>query len=145
MKTCPNCGAPQADSLPTCDLCGFLFPGAKLPKPRFEFAGLIAVISDVLSVIGTLVFFSILWTDTFYYNWRTFQVYLGFVYGSMAIAALGPIVGFIFSLIGLKKTKGGIARGRELAKTGIITSSILLPGSIFYIVIFCIAKFTTVT
>ena len=22
MKTCPKCGAPQADILPTCDLCG---------------------------------------------------------------------------------------------------------------------------
>ena len=97
MKTCPKCGAPQADVLPTCDLCGYLFPGAKLPKPRFEKAGLIAVISDVLSVIGTVVFFSIIWTDTFYYNWRTLQVYLGFVYGSLAVAAIAPIVGFIFS------------------------------------------------
>ena len=142
MKICPKCGAPQADSLPTCDLCGSLFPGEKPPKPRFEKAGLIAVISDILSVLGTVVFFSIIWTDTFYYNWRTLEVYLGFVYAAMFLAVAGPIAGFIFSIIGLKKTKGGMARGREVARTGLITSSILLPVSIFFIVLFCMAMST---
>ena len=39
MKTCPKCGAPQADILPTCDLCGFLFPGEKKPKEKLAFVG----------------------------------------------------------------------------------------------------------
>ena len=58
MKTCPKCGAPQADILPTCDLCGFLFPGEKKPKEkRFDITGLCGLVNSLLAIAATVFFF----------------------------------------------------------------------------------------
>ncbi len=40
---------------------------------------------------------------------------------------LSPLLGLIFSLIGLSQTKGGVRRGRSLAYAGLIIAAIMVP------------------
>ena len=40
---------------------------------------------------------------------------------------LSPLLGLIFSLVGLSQTKGGARRGRGLAKAGLIISIVVIP------------------
>ena len=102
MKTCPNCGAPQADGLPKCDLCGALFPGETITvKPRFEKRVLIALISDILAIIAAPVFFHFIDRDSYYYNSFSQVVYHIIVFGMAFLIAAGPISGLIFAIVGL--------------------------------------------
>ena len=140
MKTCPNCGAPQADSLPACNLCGYLFPGVQSPvKRRFEKRVLIALVSDLVSIIGTVLFFSFIWMQSYQLNSALMAVYNILILAMVFITAAGPVLGLIFSIVGLKKTKSTGTKGKPLAIAGIVISSILLPLAYFFIYIFVLA------
>ena len=140
MKTCPNCGAPQADSLPACNLCGYLFPGVQSPvKRRFEKRVLIALVSDLVSIIGTVLFFNFIWMQSYQLNSALMAVYNILILAMVFITAAGPILGLIFSIVGLKKTKSTGTKGKPLAIAGIVISSILLPLAYFFIYMFVLA------
>ena len=140
MKTCPNCGAPQADSLPACNLCGYLFPVVQSPvKRRFEKRVLIALVSDLVSIIGTVLFFNFIWMQSYQLNSALMAVYNILILAMVFITAAGPILGLIFSIVGLKKTKSTGTKGKPLAIAGIVISSILLPLAYFFIYIFVLA------
>ncbi len=140
MKTCPNCGAPQADSLPACNLCGYLFPGVQSPvKRRFEKRVLIALVSDLVSIIGTVLFFNFIWMQSYQLNSALMAVYNILILAMVFITAAGPILGLIFSIVGLKKTKSTGTKGKPFAIAGIVISSILLPLAYFFIYIFVLA------
>ena len=112
MKTCPNCGAPQADSLPACNLCGYLFPGVQSPvKRRFEKRIFIALVSDLVSIIGTVLFFNFIWMQSYQLNSALMAVYNILILAMVFITAAGPILGLIFSIVGLKKTKSTGTKG----------------------------------
>ena len=140
MKTCPNCGAPQADSLPACNLCGYLFPGVQSPvKRRFEKRIFIALVSDLVSIIGTVLFFNFIWMQSYQLNSAMMAVYNILILAMVFITAAGPILGLIFSIVGLKKTKSTGTKGKPFAIAGIVISSILLPLAYFFIYIFVLA------
>lgn len=146
MKICPKCGAPQADILPTCDLCGSLFPGEKKPKPRFDITGLTGLVSGILAIAGTVAFFNIVEYED---SGKASEI-LGLLIGlfvSLFFAATGPIAGFILSISGLKKTRAKDVNGRGFAVAGIIINSIMLVVAIFFmvlIVLFIVYLFDTV-
>ena len=143
MKTCPKCGAPQADILPRCDLCGSLFPGEKLPKPRFDITGVTGLVCALLASAGTVVFFYIIETeDTSAGNPSAIFALLIAVFASMFFAATGPIAGFILSLVGLKKTRDKGVNGRGFAIASLIINSILLLVALLFIalIIYIIAE-----
>lgn len=140
MKTCPNCGAPQADSLPACDLCGYAFTGVQNPvKRRFEKRILIALGSDLGSIIGTAVFFNFIWMKSSHHNSSLMLVYNILILAMFFITATGPILGLILSIVGLKKTKSMGTKGKPFAIAGIIISALLLPLAYFFIFIFVLA------
>ena len=143
MKTCPNCGATQADSLPSCNLCGYLFPGVQSPvKRRFEKRVLIALVSDLVSIIGTVLFFNFIWMQSYHLNSALMAVYNILILAMVFITAAGPVLGLIFSIIGLKKTKSMGTKGKPFAIAGIVISSILLPLAYFFIYIFVLAIYS---
>ena len=143
MKTCPNCGAPQADSLPACNQCGYLFPGVQSPvKRRFEKRVLIALVSDLVSIIGTVLFFNFIWMQSYQLNSALMAVYNILILAMVFITAAGPILGLIFSIVGLKKTKSTGTKGKPFAIAGIVISSILLPLAYFFIYIFVLAIYS---
>ncbi len=134
MKTCPRCGAPQADIMPTCDLCGLLFPGEKPAKSRFDITGLIGLISGFLSIVGTVAFFYLIE----YEDSNNPSEVMGLLIAalvSMFFAATGPIAGFILSITGLKKTRDKGVNGRGYAIAGIIVNSIMLLVAAFFVVL----------
>ena len=140
MKTCPNCGAPQADSLPACNLCGYLFPGVQSPvKRRFEKRVLIALVSDLVSIIGTVLFFSFIWMQSYQLNSALMTVYNILILAMVFITAAGPILGLILSIVGLKKTRSTGTKGKPLAIAGIVISAILIPLAYFFIMIAALA------
>ncbi len=140
MKTCPNCGAPQTDSLPACNMCGYLFPGVQSPvKRRFEKRILIALVSDLVSIIGTVLFFNFIWMQSYQLNSALMAVYNILILAMVFITAAGPILGLIFSIVGLKKTKSTGTKGKPFAIAGIVISSILLPLAYFFIYMFVLA------
>lgn len=140
MKTCPNCGAPQADSLPACDLCGYLFPGVQSPvKRRFEKRILIALIADLVSIIGIVLFFNVIWMRSYQLDSALMAVYNMLLLVMVFITAAGPIVGLIFSIVGLRKTKSMGTKGKPFAIAGIVISALLLPFAYLFIVIFVLA------
>ena len=146
MKTCPRCGAPQADILPTCDLCGSLFPGEKLPKPRFDITGLIGLISGILAIAGTVVFFYLIEYEDSDNPTEIMRLLIAALI-SMFFAATGPIAGFILSIAGLKKTRDKGVKGRGFAIAGIVVDSIMLLVAAFFIiliVVFAVYVFDTV-
>lgn len=140
MKTCPNCGAPQADTLSACSLCGYLFPAVQSPvKRRFEKRILVALISDLVSIIGSTIFFNFIWMSSTNYNSATMGLYNLLILALVLVTAAGPILGLIFSIVGLKKTRSTGTKGKPLAIAGIIISSIMLPIAYFFVFIFVLA------
>ena len=140
MKTCPNCGAPQAESLPACNLCGYLFPGVQSPvKRRFEKRVTIALVSDLVSIIGAVLFFNFIWMQSYQLNSALMAVYNILILAMVFITAAGPILGLIFSIVGLKKTKSTGTKGKPFAIAGIVISSILLPLAYYFIFLFVLA------
>ncbi len=140
MKTCPNCGAPQADTLSACSLCGCLFPAVQSPvKRRFEKRILVALISDLVSIIGSTIFFNFIWMSSSNYNSATMGLYNLLILALVLVTAAGPILGLIFSIVGLKKTRSTGTKGKPLAIAGIIISSIMLPIAYFFVFIFVLA------
>lgn len=140
MKTCPNCGAQQAESLPACNLCGYLFPGVQSPvKRRFEKRVLIALVSDLVSIIGAVIFFNFIWMQSYQLNSALMAVYNILILAMVFITAAGPILGLIFSIVGLKKTKSTGTKGKPFAIAGIVISSILLPLAYYFIFLFVLA------
>ena len=140
MKTCPNCGAPQAESLPACNLCAYLFPGVQSPvKRRFEKRVLIALVSDLVSIIGAVLFFNFIWMQSYQLNSALMAVYNILILAMVFITAAGPILGLIFSIVGLKKTKSTGTKGKPFAIAGIVISSILLPLAYYFIFLFVLA------
>lgn len=133
MKTCPQCGAPQADTLTKCNLCGCLFQSEKAQKPRLEKRGLIALVSDFMSIAGTIAFFFCLSLDSYYYNSFSQAIYHIVIYTSVFFGAAGPIAGLIFSIVGLTKAKHREAKGKGFAIAGIVISSVLMPVALFFI------------
>ena len=103
MKTCPNCGAPQADSLPACNLCGYLFPVVQSPvKRRFEKRILIALGADLVTIIGSTIFFNFFWMkESSHYDSATMALINALLLAMVLITAAGPILGLILSIVGL--------------------------------------------
>ena len=141
MKICPNCGASQADSIPACSLCGYLFPVVKNPvKPRFEKRVFIALGADLVTIIGTFIFFNFIWMKSSSHHDSTLMALYNILLLAMVlVTAAGPILGLIFSIVGLKKTRSTGTKGKPLAIAGIVISSVLLPLAYFFIVMFVLA------
>lgn len=141
MKTCPNCGATQADSLPACNLCGYLFPVVQSPvKRRFEKRILIALGADLVTIIGSTIFFNFFWMkESSHYDSATMALINALLLAMVLITAAGPILGLIFSIVGLKKTRSTGTKGKPLAIAGIVISAILIPLAYFYIMIAALA------
>lgn len=141
MKTCPYCGTPSADSLSACNMCGYLFSGVQSPvKRRFEKRILIALVSDLVSIIGTVVFFNFIWMkNSSHHNSALMPVYNILILAMVLITAAGPVLGLILSIVGLKKTKSIGTKGKPFAIAGIVISSILLPLAYFFIYLFVLA------
>ena len=141
MKTCPNCGASQADSIPACSLCGYLFPVVKNPvKPRFEKRVFIALGADLVTIIGTFIFFNFIWMKSSSHHDSTLMALYNILLLVMVlVTAAGPILGLIFSIVSLKKTRSTGTKGKPLAIAGIVISSVLLPLAYFFIVMFVLA------
>ena len=55
------------------------------------------------------------------------------------ITAAGPILGLIFSIVGLKKTRSTGTKGKPLAIAGIVISAILIPLTYFFVAMFGLA------
>ena len=141
MKTCPNCGAPQADSLPACSLCGYLFPVVQSPvKPRFEKRVFIALGADLVTIIGTFIFFNFLWMkSSSHHNSASIALFNILILAMVLVTAAGPILGLIFSIVGLKRTRSTGTKGKPLAIAGIVISSVLMPLAYFFIIMFVLA------
>ena len=141
MKTCPNCGAPQADSLPACSLCGYLFPVEQSPvKPRFEKRIFIALGADLVTIIGTFIFFNFLWMkSSSHHNSASIALFNILILAMVLVTAAGPILGLILSIVGLKKTRSTGTKGKPLAIAGIVISAILIPLAYFFIMIAALA------
>lgn len=141
MKTCPNCGAPQADSLPACSLCGYLFPVVQSPvKRRFEKRIFIALGADLVTIIGATFFFNFIWMqNTPRYDSATMALHNILLLIMILITAAGPILGLIFSIVGLRKTRSTGTKGKPLAIAGIIISAILIPLTYFFVAMFGLA------
>ena len=141
MKTCPNCGASQADSIPACGLCGYLFPVVQNPvKPRFEKRVFIALGADLVTIIGTYIFFNFIWMKSSSHHDSTLMALYNILLLAMVlVTAAGPILGLIFSIVSLKKTRSTGTKGKPLAIAGIVISSVLLPLAYFFIVMFVLA------
>ena len=135
MKICPKCGAPQADIMPTCDLCGSLFPGEKRAKPRFDATGVAGLAASILAIIGAVAFFYLVETDADSDDPKMLIVIIVVAIVSMFFAATGPIAGFILSLVGIRKTRDKDVNGRGFALAGLIVSALMLVVSMLFIVI----------
>ena len=141
MKTCPNCGAPQADSLPACSLCGYLFPVEQSPvKPRFEKRIFIALGADLVTIIGTFIFFNFLWMkSSSHHNSASIALFNILILAMVLVTAAGPILGLILSIVSLKRTRSTGTKGKPLAIAGIVISAILIPLAYFFIMIAALA------
>ena len=147
MKTCPKCGAPQADIMPACDLCGSLFPGEKRPKNRFDVTGAVGLFSGLLSVVATVAFFYIVSNFLETEDLREIQMVLIGMLASLFFIITGPIAGLILSIIGLKKTSKKNVKGRGFAVGGIVVSSIMMLVAVFFlllVIIFVVYELDTV-
>ena len=135
MKTCPRCGAPQADGLPTCDVCGSLFPGEKKPKKKIHinFAGIFGLVCALLAIVSNVLIFSLVakYEDTE----DPYEIIAVFIIVLLAIAGAVtlPFAGMILSIIGVKKSKTFNMGGKGFGIAGIILSSIMVLVSLLYI------------
>ena len=135
MRNCPRCGAPQADGVPTCDLCGMLFPGEKKPKThkRFNFAGVFGLLCAILAVGSTILIFAMAEKmDIVEDPYETMAVVIFLLVG-VAGAITFPFAGMILSIIGLKKNKTPNMTGKGFGIAGIILSSMTLVVSVLLI------------
>ncbi|MBO4460159.1 MAG: DUF4190 domain-containing protein [Clostridiales bacterium] len=141
MKTCPNCGAQQADSLPACSMCGSLFPVAQSPvKPRFEKRVFIALGADLVTIIGTFIFFSFIWMkNSSHRDSVSMALYNILILAMVLVTAAGPILGLILSIVGLRRTRSTGTKGKPLAIAGIVISSVLLPLAYYFIFLLVLA------
>ena len=134
MRNCPRCGAPQADGIPTCDLCGMLFPGEKKPKThkRFNFAGVFGLLCAILAVGSTILIFAMAEKmDIVEDPYETMAVAIFLLVG-VSGAITFPFAGMILACIGVKKGKTPMT-GRGFGIAGIVLSSMTLVVSVLLI------------
>ena len=122
MKTCTKCGATVENEAKVCCNCGNIFP-EKRPFSKAGVAGFICSLSAVSLVPTILIsyFFIIVIFDL--YDLNTFFMLLGAV--SCLAAFVCCILGFFFSLNGVKDSRKNNLRGQGMASTGLVLSSVL--------------------
>ena len=129
MTTYPNCGAPQIAKNPV--------------KPRFEKLVLFALGADLVTIIGTFIFFNYIWMKSSpHRDPVSFAVINTLLLAMVLVTAAGPVLGLILSIVGLVRTRSKGTKGKPLAIVGIVISSILLPLSGFFIVMFTLAIYS---
>ena len=129
MTTYPNCGAPQIAKNPV--------------KPRFEKLVLFALGADLVTIIGTFIFFNCIWMKSSpHRDPVSFAVINTLLLAMVLVTAAGPVLGLILSIVGLVRTRSKGTKGKSLAIVGIVISSILLPLSGFFIVMFTLAIYS---
>lgn len=129
MTTYPNCGAPQIAKKPV--------------KPRFEKLVLFALGADLVTIIGTFIFFNCIWMKSSpHRDPVSFAVINTLLLAMVLVTAAGPVLGLILSIVGLTRTRSKGTKGKPLAIVGIVISSILLPLSGFFIVMFTLAIYS---
>ena len=133
MKTCPKCGAPEADVVSICTCCNFIFPDA---KKRLELNCLIGFICSILAVISTVTVVWVFDTISESADSRSSSVQIiGFLLGLIA-GVIFPVVGMIFSIKGIKKSSRPLVTGKGFGIAGIVLSStMLIPALIFAIIL----------
>ena len=122
MKTCTKCGATVENEAKICCNCGNVFP----ERPPFSKAGVAGFICSLsaVSLVPTILisyFFIIVIFDL--YDLNTFFMLLGAV--SCLAAFVCCILGFFFSLNGVKDSRKKNLRGQGMASTGLVLSSVL--------------------
>ena len=129
MTTYPNSGAPQIAKKPV--------------KPRFEKLVLFALGADLVTIIGTFIFFNCIWMKSSpHRDPVSFAVINTLLLVMVLVTAAGPVLGLILSIVGLVRTRSKGTKGKALAIVGIVISSILLPLSGFFIVMFTLAIYS---
>ena len=129
MTTYPNCGAPQIAKNPV--------------KPRFEKLVLFALGADLVTSIGTFILFNCIWMKSSpHRDPVSFAVINTLLLAMVLVTAAGPVLGLILSIVGLVRTRSKGTKGKSLAIVGIVISSILLPLSGFFIVMFTLAIYS---
>ena len=122
MKTCTKCGATVENEAKVCCNCGNVFP-EKRPFSKAGVAGFICSLSAVTIVPTVLI--SYLFVIVIYdlNDYERFFMLLGAV--SCLAAFVCCILGFFFSLNGVKDSRKNNLRGQGMASTGLVLSSVL--------------------
>ena len=122
MKKCPKCGASVENEAKICCNCGNVFP-EKRPFSKAGVAGFICSLSAVTIVPTVLI--SYLFVIVIYdlNDYERFFMLLGAV--SCLAAFVCCILGFFFSLNGVKDSRKENLRGQGMASTGLVLSSVL--------------------
>ena len=121
MKKCPKCGATVENEAEVCCICGNDFPENR-PFSKAGIAGFICSISALASVPTAIFSYFVMMISDSARSAR-FLLILSVV--SIIAAIIGCLLGFIFSLKGLKDFKKENLRGRGIASAGLIMSSVM--------------------
>ena len=121
MKKCPKCCATVENEAEVCSNCGNVFPENR-PFSKAGIAGFICSVSALASVPTALFsYFVMMISDSA----RSVRFFLILSVVSSIAAVICCLLGFIFSLKGLKDFKKENLRGRGIASAGLIMSSVL--------------------
>ena len=122
MKKCPKCCATVENEAEVCSNCGNVFP-VNRPFSMAGVAGFICSLSAVTIVPTVLI--SYLFVIVIYdlNDYERFFMLLGAV--SCLAAFVCCILGFFFSLNGVKDSRKNNLRGQGMASTGLVLSSVL--------------------
>ena len=104
MTTYPNCGAPQIAKKPV--------------KPRFEKLVLFALGADLVTIIGTFIFFNYIWMkSSSHHDPVSLALYNTLLLAMVLVTAAGPVLGLILSIVGLTRTRSKGTKGKPLNLT----------------------------
>ena len=93
-----------------------------------------------MTIIGSTIFFNFFWMkESSHYDSATMALINTLLLVMVLITAAGPILGLIFSIVGLKKTRSTGTKGKPLAIAGIVISAILIPLTYFFVAMFALA------
>ncbi len=121
MKKCPKCCATVENEAEVCSNCGNVFPENR-PFSKASIAGFICSVSALASVPTALFsYFVMMISDSA----RSVRFFLILSVVSSIAAVICCLLGFIFSLKGLKDFKKENLRGRGIASAGLIMSSVM--------------------
>ena len=139
MKTCPKCGAPEADVVSICTCCRYIFPDA---KKCLDLKCLIGFICSILAVVSTVAVVWIFDAVSESGDTRSSGIEILFLLLGLIAAVIFTVVGMILSIKGIKNTSDPLVTGKGFGIAGIIFSSLMMiPALIFVIILVLFAYF----